>query len=196
MSRRSQPAGAAREPAPGARHQQARKQAQASGQQPHAGRVGDGEGGGVQATEARAEDPGLLLREVVASAQELIASLARRSGLAATDLRALDVLMTHGAMGPHELGLRLGLSPPAATALADRLERAGHVRRQRARDDRRRVVLLPTEHARQEAQRILGAFISELRAEVGRLSAHERAIIAAFLARVVEIQRRHTLPRD
>jgi len=142
----------------------------------------------------RAADPGHLLREVVSSAHDLTVTLARAAEMAPSDLRALDLLMAGGAMGPHELGARLGLSPAATTALADRLERAGHVVRRREQLDRRRVVLEPTPHARRRAHEILGGFLEEVRGAVDELSDDERAVISRFLERVLEIQRRHAHP--
>lgn len=44
-------------------------------------------------------------------------------------------------LSPGQLGAELGLSSPATTALIDRLERVGHLTRERHPSDRRKVVL-------------------------------------------------------
>ena len=55
---------------------------------------------------------------------------------------------TAGApLTPGGLGERLGLTTGATTAVVDRLERAGHVRRSRESADRRRVTLRHAEAA-------------------------------------------------
>lgn len=138
-----------------------------------------------------ADDPGWLLKEIAASSHELGARLARDVGLGWTDFRALDVLMQDGPAGPNELGRRLGLTSPAATALADRLERAGHVERVRDPDDRRRVSLVPTDHAREEAWRVLRAYVEDMRGLVDALAPAEREVVSRFLTRALELQRRH-----
>ena len=61
-----------------------------------------------------------------------------------TDWLALDLLDAEGQVPVGELGRSLGLSRSAATALVDRLEAKSLVARQ-ATDDRRVVVVVPTE---------------------------------------------------
>ncbi|MBG0855888.1 MarR family transcriptional regulator [Streptomyces spinoverrucosus] len=70
---------------------------------------------------------------------------ANRNGMHPTDVRALIALMDAGRAGEEmtagRLGAALGLNSAGTTALVDRLERAGHVRRVRGRRDRRQVVV-------------------------------------------------------
>ena len=56
--------------------------------------------------------------------------------------------MTGGdCLGPAELSARLGISSGSGTELVDRLERSGHLLRERHPHDRRRVALRATESA-------------------------------------------------
>ena len=71
---------------------------------------------------------------------------ARAHGLSRNDLNAI-MWISQGARTGHpitsgELASRLGLGAPATTGLVDRLEHAGHVRRERDPHDRRKVTLV------------------------------------------------------
>ncbi|ALE73126.1 MULTISPECIES: MarR family transcriptional regulator [unclassified Pseudonocardia] len=108
------------------------------------------------------EDLVALLQDYAGEAELLGQAFAGRHGLHPTDLHALLAVMRADAAGepltPGLLGSRLGLSTGATTALVDRLERAGHVRRTRESADRRRVTL----HQAENAARVGGAFFGPL----------------------------------
>src|SRR5690625_6627153 len=55
--------------------------------------------------------------------------LGRAAGLTAADYKALGFVRREGPLPLGEFANRLGVVPSAATAIADRLERAGHVER-------------------------------------------------------------------
>jgi DNA-binding MarR family transcriptional regulator len=63
----------------------------------------------------------------------------RRVGVGLADLHALEQLEFGGGMTPGQLGERLQLTSGSVTALADRLERMGLVRRVPHPTDRRTV---------------------------------------------------------
>src|SRR5690242_16283635 len=95
-----------------------------------------------------AHDLGWALHHLAVAAAAVDVSLARRLRLNPVDYQAMKHLMTSGvALGPVELGALVGLTSGSATGLVDRLERAGHLRREPDPRDRRRLVLRPTEHA-------------------------------------------------
>jgi len=143
--------------------------------------------GGMSAREDAAADGAELesldLRPLMRAAHEADQAMARRLGLGVTDVQALDHLLA-APMGPGELGARLGLRPASATALVDRLEAAGHVERRRHPEDRRRQVVVPTEHATREAFAVLGPLLAELRAAGEELTPQERRATARWLRRV------------
>ena len=103
------------------------------------------------AARTRREELVALLQDYAGEAELLGQAFAGRHRLHPTDLHALLAVMradTAGApLTPGRLGTRLGLSTGATTALVDRLERAGHVRRSRESTDRRRVTLRQAENA-------------------------------------------------
>ena len=71
------------------------------------------------------------------------AAVAERAGLGPSDHKALDVLLRQGPHTAGDLAERIGLSPASISALVDRLETRGYVRRTRDTDDRRRVLVTP-----------------------------------------------------
>ncbi|MEU8433814.1 MarR family transcriptional regulator [Streptomyces sp. NPDC029216] len=75
-------------------------------------------------------------------------AVAARLRLNRTDLRCLDLILGGGSMAAGELAAGLNLSPAATTTVIDRLERAGLALRERDPDNRRRVLVAPTDAAR------------------------------------------------
>src|SRR4051812_8627554 len=82
-----------------------------------------------------------LLRAYSIEAQQVGDAFAQRHGLHPTDLQALIAVMQAEGRGdpltPGRLGEAVGLSSGATTAVIDRLERAGHLRRTRESTHRR-----------------------------------------------------------
>ncbi|MBB4927225.1 MarR family transcriptional regulator [Kitasatospora kifunensis] len=137
-------------------------------------------------------DPGLQvvhqLRAVTLELHLLGTEFAQRNGLHPTDLRALicllDAARTRTAATPGWLGRQLGLNSAGTTALLDRLERLGHVRRVRDDRDRRRVLLEVDERAVALGQSFFGLLIAEVVAATRTLSDSELAAVRGFLAAV------------
>ena len=83
-----------------------------------------------------------VMRDFMANAVLFQDAVARTGGLNSTDLQTVSLLMSQGPATPGELAERTGLSAGGAiTAVIDRLEKAGYVRRQRDQADRRRVIV-------------------------------------------------------
>ena len=136
----------------------------------------------------RAELVRLLQRHAV-EAVRLNRAFAEHHGLHPTDWSALMAVM-HGdrsgtPLTPGELGQRMGMSSGATTAVVDRLERAGHVRRVPDERDRRRLTL----HRAENAAALLGAFFDPLNASMDTVmigySPPELAAVQRFLAEAV-----------
>src|SRR3954466_11691237 len=85
------------------------------------------------------------LRRYAADAQQVGHSFAGLHGLGPTDLQALIAVMDAELAGnpitPGRIGEQLTLSWGSVTALIDRLEHAGHIRRDRDTADRRKILL-------------------------------------------------------
>ena len=86
------------------------------------------------------------LRRFTVESDVFVEVFARRHHLGRSDLNAIMWISTGEQSGrpmtAGELAGRLGLGPPATTALVDRLEAAGHVRRTRDPQDRRKVTIV------------------------------------------------------
>ena len=86
------------------------------------------------------------LRRFTVESDVFVEVFARRHRLGRSDLNAIMWISTGEQSGrpmtAGELAGRLGLGPPATTALVDRLEAAGHVRRTRDPQDRRKVTIV------------------------------------------------------
>jgi len=76
-------------------------------------------------------------------------------GVNRTDARCLDILDERGSMSAGDLAEASRLSTGAITAVVDRLERAGYVRRVHDPSDRRRVLVEPTEKAYDAAMELM-----------------------------------------
>lgn len=127
-------------------------------------------------------EPARALRLVQQAGIEANQELARRLGVGITDVAALEHLSSSpSALGPVELGHRLGIRSASATALVDRLERSGHIRRQSRPDDRRRIALVPSETSGIEVMAALAPLLQDIDAAAARLTDTEAAAVTRFL---------------
>lgn len=142
-----------------------------------------------------ATEVGLLLRRLQAEGDRLNSAVATRQGVNQTDMSALMHIMEADLAGepltPTGLQRVLGLSSGATTAVIDRLEAAGHSRRERDTTDRRRVILRYDEAARDVGQRYFLPLAREISGVLGQFSPAEAATVHRFLADVVDVYAGH-----
>lgn len=128
------------------------------------------------------------LRALQTAMTDAEAALAQRMHLGHSDMAAMTHLASaRQPVGPTWLSARLGLTPAAATELVDRLEKVGHLARERDHSDRRRVNLIPTERSLTEVNRQLRPLLDAVDAVAEEFSTEERTAIRRFLAEVVAI---------
>jgi DNA-binding MarR family transcriptional regulator len=77
-------------------------------------------------------------------------TVGKKLGLNSTDFTALDLLFFRGATSPSDLSKYTGLSSGSTTAMIDRLEKAGLVRRQNNPHDRRGTLVTIDQGAAQK----------------------------------------------
>jgi DNA-binding MarR family transcriptional regulator len=77
-------------------------------------------------------------------------------GVNRTDGRCLDILEQRGRVSAGQLASEARLTSGAITAVIDRLERAGYARRVADPDDRRRVLIEPTDKAYRVSHELMG----------------------------------------
>lgn len=106
---------------------------------------------------------------------------AQRLGINRTDLRCLGLLYSHGTLNAGRLAAAAGLSPGAATAAIDRLERAGYAQRTRAGADRRGVLVEATAEALVRLAEIYGPVGAAGMERLARYSDAELRLFRDFL---------------
>ena len=125
------------------------------------------------------------LRGLREAEERLSAASLRYMRLSSVDMRALhflivagntDVLPTPGAIAAH-----LGISSASTTKLLDRLERGGHILRERHPEDRRALVIRITPDTHEAAKRTVGQQQANRFNAAARLTPDERAVVERFL---------------
>jgi len=129
-----------------------------------------------------------LLRALTVEFNVSGAMFAAANGLHLTDLRAiielLDAERAGVAASPGWLGARLTLNSASVTALLDRLERLGHVRREPDPTDRRRLRLVVRPAAKELGWAFFGPLIGDVIEVARSFSDAELATVRRFLAAV------------
>jgi DNA-binding MarR family transcriptional regulator len=147
-------------------------------------------GSTAAAARAKYSDLSRALRAVQQAGAEANVEVARRLGIGLTDLHAMNHIFSGAVpIGPVELGQRLGIRSASATALVDRLERSGHVRRQADQDDRRRVALVPSEQSAARTMAAMAPMLAGIEAAAARLTDAERSAVTGFLTEAAEAMR-------
>ncbi|MDQ3856291.1 MAG: MarR family transcriptional regulator [Chloroflexota bacterium] len=116
---------------------------------------------------------------------------AKRLGINRTDLRVLGALVRRGSMTAGQLAKVSGLTPGAMTTAIDRLERAGYVRRARAADDRRSVLVEVTAEGNTRSDELYGPIGQEGIASLAHYTDQELLLVRDFLRAARELQERH-----
>ncbi|HZA17883.1 MAG TPA: MarR family transcriptional regulator [Pseudonocardiaceae bacterium] len=137
--------------------------------------------------------PGLsdLMRAHASAATRYAAAVAKRMGIGASELAALEHLEAAGPLTPGQLGGRLSMTAGAVTALLDRLEGRGHVERSPNPDDRRSAIVRETEKGRHDSLAHLWPYIEEMRRIEESFTDEEKAVISRFLTAAIEATHHH-----
>ncbi|HET9552412.1 MAG TPA: MarR family transcriptional regulator [Anaeromyxobacteraceae bacterium] len=106
---------------------------------------------------------------------------ADRLGLNRTDLGVLSLLDARGPLTPGQLAEATGLTTGAVTGVADRLEKAGYVRREPDPDDRRRVIVTLLRDRLDRILRLHEPLHQALHALDSRLAPAEKRLVAGYI---------------
>lgn len=129
----------------------------------------------------------MLLQDATQAYDE---EVGRRFGLNAAERRCLSLLMATGPQMASVVAREISLTPAAVTALIDRLEKRGFVRRRADPNDRRKVLVEPDELTFKLAKEAYAGIAQEGARLLDSFSESELKTIARFAAGALEIQRR------
>lgn len=131
-----------------------------------------------------------LLQQFTVETDRYVDTISVRDALHRTDLNALGIMMGASRAGatvtPGMLRQALNLSSPATTALIDRLDEAGHVRRSRSSVDRRQVHLEMTEKALATGSRLFAPLAREVENALSGFSAEELELLSTMMRKVTD----------
>jgi DNA-binding MarR family transcriptional regulator len=130
------------------------------------------------------------MRKALASASQRTI-LGQLLGLADSDVLAVQHLSRSARLTPGQLGGLLQLTSGGTTALIQRLERHGYVRREPHPTDRRSSLLSLAPEIAARAAESLSPLVDEMDRLASALSAEERTIVGEFLAAVADAGERH-----
>ncbi|WP_448614718.1 MarR family winged helix-turn-helix transcriptional regulator [Modestobacter sp. URMC 112] len=140
----------------------------------------------------------LLLRRLSIALDAMGQRFADLHGLGRTDVRALVAIMDAARQGraltAGGLGAAVELSSASVTALLDRLERVGHVRRVRDPADRRRVGLELSDTALAAGGEFFGGLQRELVGAMAGYTDEELDVVRRFLTEMTAVIEHHQHP--
>ena len=120
------------------------------------------------------------------------AAMAEQFGLSATDAKTVELLERFGPQSAGDLVARTGLASPSVTALIDRLQARGFVRRVRDERDRRRVIVeLGPESVRGITEKF-GRFKTSVDELWAPYTIQQLEVILDFLQRSADLMSRRT----
>jgi DNA-binding MarR family transcriptional regulator len=132
-------------------------------------------------------------REVSARTILMHQAIAEKVGVSVTELKCLDYVSRGTPVTAGRLAEITGLTTGAVTAMVDRLERAGLVRRERSADDRRKVFIQPAEDTFGSLFDEIYGPLSQAAAELaGQYSEPELKLIYEYTLKSIQMVREQT----
>ena len=126
-------------------------------------------------------------REFTSAVDVVNQMIAERMGVNRTDHRVLEVLNRKGAMTAGDLATASHLTTGAVTAVVDRLEEVGFVRRVRDAKDRRRVLIERTPEGTKTSVRYYGPFVNRTFEAMSQYDVEQLTAIRDFMHDAAEI---------
>ncbi len=129
-----------------------------------------------------------LLQKFTTEAERYSEVVRRRHGLARNDIHAINAVVeadrTGGTTTPGGLRERLVLSSAAMTAVLDRLEASGHLRREHSAEDRRQVLLSATPSARETGREMFDPMVEHMLPVLADYGPEQLAFLAEAIQRL------------
>ena len=105
-------------------------------------------------------------------------------GINVTDMKCLDMMILNGSASPTELAEHTGLSSGATTAMIDRLQEAGLIKRHRDPNDRRGTILLLTKQATRKLPSLFESLGKAMTVLLSGYSRPELELLADYFVKV------------
>ncbi|WP_101786627.1 MarR family winged helix-turn-helix transcriptional regulator [Nonomuraea indica] len=130
---------------------------------------------------------------------QLNSLVAERLGVTETDVQCLHALGRHGRATPGALAKYVNLTTGSASRMIDRLVAAGCVRRVADPDDRRRVLIEPTQDGLDRVRAAYAGLVARTRDDLAGFDDAELDTVIRFMrtaerSTAAEIQRLQTAP--
>jgi DNA-binding MarR family transcriptional regulator len=139
----------------------------------------------AETRQARVRRVAAALRTIVRLAQEATERAARDGGLHSTDFECVGFLSAaQRALSPKDIIAHLGISSSSGTALLDRLEKQGYIRRLPNPDDRRSVLIALDADAAHEVIALHAKIEQGFLDVTSDLSMRDLDTVADFLLRI------------
>ncbi|MDR9855129.1 MULTISPECIES: MarR family transcriptional regulator [Paenibacillus] len=113
--------------------------------------------------------------------------VAASHGLYNNDLKSVDILRETGPITAGELSKFTGLATGTVTALIDRLEKCGYVRREQDPTDRRRVIIVPEYEHNAEIKNTYSPLHSAMLELASSYNDEELQLITQFIGKASKI---------
>src|SRR5215211_7054164 len=134
-----------------------------------------------------------LLQQYSYTSIQMHEAIGRKAGLSGTDHKYLGFLIEKGQMTAGELANLTGLTTGAVTGLIDRFEKKKLVKRQFAKDDRRKVMIQPnTENIMALLVPLYKEFRKKSEILFASFSNKEIKIIETYFSKAIEIMNETT----
>lgn len=141
----------------------------------------------------KSQDVLVLLRQIIRATELHDKHLSRVTGLTVPQLMSMQTLHQQGAMTVGALAREMNLTQATVTSILDRLERKALVTRVRSQEDKRKVLVYPTD-AGLELLKSAPATLQNIFVEqFDRMPSWEQSMVVASLERVANILGAHTI---
>jgi len=128
----------------------------------------------------------MTVRRLITSAILFNHKVAEQVGLGSSDSQFISLLQFHGPLTPGQLATLSGLRTGTVTGVIDRLEQAGYTRRDRAPDDRRKVIVsLNDDVVNEKMASHYAGQADALVATLGRYDDQQLAMLAEMLGALI-----------
>jgi DNA-binding MarR family transcriptional regulator len=108
-------------------------------------------------------------------------------GINATDMKCLDIITLAGSASPSRLSQLTGLSSGSTTAMIDRLEKRGLVKRHSNSEDRRGTIIVLTERAMRRLPALFESMSKAMQKLVSSYSERELETLSDFFTKLVRL---------